>query len=132
MPKEGERAWRIAELGDDELGKSRLDEETTPASGLFNGAGQVLFTERAEQNLARLQMMGEVGKGAELSVEVGPDGHHAPARVGVDAVDECGAIVRTATEREEFLELVDDEHSIGMRRQVGGVERVERLHARGG
>ena len=132
MPEERKRARRVAEFGDDEFGQSRFDEKATAARRFLDHADEVLVAERAEEHLAGLQPAGELGERAELAVEVGPHGHHASAGVRIDAVDERGAIFRTATEREELLELVDDEHGIGMRSEVGCVKCVERLRAGAG
>ena len=90
---------------------ARPSSTTSPQrrAGSCTARTQVGLGERTEEHLAGREPVGELGEGAELAVQVGPHGDDQPAGMGDDGVHEGGPLGGVVAQRDQLLELVDDE-----------------------
>jgi hypothetical protein len=111
------QAARLVEHIDDEgLGERRLDPQADPARGLDDGPAELVASHRADQHLVGPDQPREPVMGRAAPVEIGAHGNHhlyAPVAVFVkrhERVHEGGPLTLVTADREQLLELVDDEH----------------------
>ncbi len=111
----------------DELGhQGGFDGVAGRARGLDDGGTQLVGGHRADGDLRGAHGVDQRGEVRAVAVEVGPYAQH-DAMLG-DLLDEPATNLAVLTEREDLLELVDDEHGVGGRGDRGAL--VERALAR--
>ena len=103
-----------------EVDQAGLDPETGEPGRFGDRAMQVVVLHRDEQHLVAGDRAGELGIGAHLPVEVGPDADHHGTAAGEKGTDELLSAIGVVALGVELLELIDDQEIV---RAVAEVER---------
>jgi hypothetical protein len=116
-PQGVRQQWQRAGLARD-IAQRQFDEaglQTQPSQprGFAHCPLQLVVAHRAEQDLVVRHRLGELGVGRELSVQIGAHTDRDRSADCEQRVDERAPRVRVVAQREELLELVDDDEPVG-------------------
>ena len=112
--EQGQPARLVDDVGDEGVHERGLDVQAGAARGQLDRAPQVVRLHRADEDVVLRELGGERGEGRKAAVEVGPDGDddRLVRRGTRERVEEDHALGLVAAEREDLLELIDDEQEL--------------------
>ena len=102
------------DLGDEHVHEAALDAQSGGPRRLGDRAAKLVRRHRAEQDLVPRDGFGQPGVGGAASVEVRPQRDRYGLFAREQAVDEARAQLVVVAEREDLLELVDDQQPAGL------------------
>ena len=121
----------VGDQGVDELG---VNQQPCAPSRQLDCPAQLLTAHRPDEDVVGAEQPRQRRIARAATIEVGPDHEHDDALVlaSRDGVDERMALVLVATGGEDLLELVDDEHRVLPRAELGlrVAQRAQRMLAR--
>ena len=112
MGQKRQPAGLPGDVADDRFDQSGFDHEPGALGRALDRAPQLLLVHGPDQRMAFLERGSEAGVGGAVAVEIGSqsDDHSRLALGTVEQhLDEGGALLLVPAEREDLLELVDDE-----------------------
>jgi hypothetical protein len=109
MGHQGQHAGLGLRVGQDHLGEAGFERQPPDLRGLLDGATKLVAAQRSEKDVVGRDLGPEAWHVGEASIEVGAHRDQASCGVLDDSIGERGPFVGVVTEREDLLELVNDQ-----------------------